>query len=1064
MRAQRRLLTVLLLFLGPVVLAESPGSSTSSPATPPTPPPVAEKAQTAEKPPAPAADKGAPAPPAVAKPAQAAAPAPAAAPGAPKSKSKTKSTVPAAPKPAEGAGATSSGVIDVAQWNDRTTPRKTLETFFFAIAGYDRQPLLISNAIECLDLSGLDPRMVERDAALLAHQLETILSRMSIPLYSLPDAPEGERIVVEEISGMPISLARQPDGLWKFDSETVGLIGRMRSPAARAQREADEARAKLAEGRTDPATTVRTFAGAAMGRHDFAAAARCLDLRDVPPKLRATEGADAARKLAFVMQRLAYLFTQEIPSSPDGYRYAWHSNHRGRIVLERIRLPEGQDAWLFNRGTLRNLDALVESLRGKSPDPRYALLGLGVGEEVLASSRAGRKPPPEVPEGLVSPRKALQTFIEAADSLEFDDEQADDLLGCMDLSALSPADAAGLGPRLGAKLEAVLRRLNVDLLAVPDTWEADPQVIGRDTEWQVTLSRGKDGAWRFDRETIARVSDMFDRLTPEQKTARERRSSFHSARQTMRTLLQAVNAADLDLASRCLDLEGIPPAAREELGSVLAYKLKYVLDRIGRVVLEEIPDEPDGPRYYFYRGPMGRIDLVRQDGDSRKGDWQFSRETVTRIESMFRNGVARRVAAGLDPGRANRVIPSFEMAPSLWIRCMLPGWLRHTVLGLDLYQWAGLAVALSLSGAASWVALRVAERLACGLLHLVKVDIARSVVAPKLRPLSLQPGLWSLYLLVRLLDLPAAVVAAAIPTVKVVWVALIGWTVLRLVDLVMVLYARSERLVDRRNLSDMIVPTAANGLKLLTVLAAVSGQVYLVGSAESLTRLLAGLGLVGLAASLAAQDTLKNFFGTLLLIGEHPFRIGDFVVIQEKEGTVESVGFRSTRLRTPEDSLLTIPNSVMAAALIDNRGARTCRRYRTMISLAYDTPTERMEALRDALRAFAASHPKVKADKIEIHLAALANSSVDMLLQVYFIVTTYGEEMACRDEFNREVLRLAAKLNVEIAFPTHTVQFAAGTAHDVPPPPKLYARDRAEHWHRAGGGHEGVDEPGGSRS
>ena len=102
-----------------------------------------------------------------------------------------------------------------------------------------------------------------------------------------------------------------------------------------------------------------------------------------------------------------------------------------------------------------------------------------------------------------------------------------------------------------------------------------------------------------------------------------------------------------------------------------------------------------------------------------------------------------------------------------------------------------------------------------------------------------------------------------------------GWTAFRLIDLGMILYARSERLHDRRNLSDMIVPTAANGLKLAVVVVAVSCQVYLIGSGETLTQLLAGLGLVGLAASLAAQDTLKNFFGTLLLIGEHPFRIGD---------------------------------------------------------------------------------------------------------------------------------------------------------------------------------------------
>ena len=88
------------------------------------------------------------------------------------------------------------------------------------------------------------------------------------------------------------------------------------------------------------------------------------------------------------------------------------------------------------------------------------------------------------------------------------------------------------------------------------------------------------------------------------------------------------------------------------------------------------------------------------------------------------------------------------------------------------------------------------------------------LVAPKLRPLAFQLGLWCLYLQLRLLDLPAAVVGVTIPAVKVVWIGLMAWTAFRLIDLGMILYARSERLHDRRSLSDMIVPTAANGLKL----------------------------------------------------------------------------------------------------------------------------------------------------------------------------------------------------------------------------------------------------------
>lgn len=944
---------------------------------------------------------------------------------------------------------------DVGRWNLRTTPRKTLETFYFAISGYDRAPGLIANAIDCLDLTGLDPAMRERDAALLAHQLEFILSRQDIPLYSVPDRPEGDRVVLDELEGLPLVLARQADGLWRFDAATVGSIGRMRKLSARGQREAQEARARLAEGRTDPATTLRSFAGAAMGRRDFALAARCLDLRDVPPKLRVAEGPALARKLAFVMQRCAFPFAQEVPSDPDGFRYVWHSNHRGRILLERVRLPEGQDAWLFSRGTLRNLDALVEGFRARPVDPRYALLGAVIGEDVLAAGKPARVPPPAgVPPELGSPRRALRTFLQSMDELEFDGECAKVLLTCLDLGGLPADDRAGVGLRLAAKLEAILPRLRVDLLSLPDTWEADPLLLGRDTEWQVTLARGADGAWRFDRETVARVPDLFERLTPAEKTARQRRSSFHSAQQAMRTLLHAANAGDLDLAARCLDLDGIPAGARDELGPVLAYKLKFVLARIGRVALEEIPDEADGPRFAYHRGPLGRIVLARRDGAARRGDWQFSRETVARIEAMFRAAVDRPVAPVLGRAKGLHAAPSPRLVPALWLHSQLPPWLRKPVLGLDLYQWIGLAVALAVGWAASWLGLWVAARLACRLLRRGRIEIERTIVASKLRPLAYQLGLWCLYLQLRLLDLPAAALGVTIPAMKVAWIGLMGWTALRLIDLGLILYARSDRLHDHRNLSDMIVPTAANVLKLAVAVVAVSGQVYLIGSGETLTQLLAGLGLIGLAASLAAQDTLKNFFGTLLLISEHPFRIGDYVEIQGAEGLVESVGFRSTRLRTFEDSLLTIPNSVMAAALIDNRGKRTCRRFRTVVALAYGTPADRLVALRDALRAFAAAHPRVLREKVDIHIVDLGPSSVELLVQIYFRVATYTAELSCRDEFSREILRQAGRLGVELAFPTRTIHLAGTGAagHEVPPPPKLLGRERRE-VHRLGNPH-----------
>src|SRR5262249_61609804 len=110
---------------------------------------------------------------------------------------------------------------------------------------------------------------------------------------------------------------------------------------------------------------------------------------------------------------------------------------------------------------------------------------------------------------------------------------------------------------------------------------------------------------------------------------------------------------------------------------------------------------------------------------------------------------------------------------------------------------------------------------------------------------------------------------------------------------------------------------------------------------------LTGRGVAGLAASLAAQDAMKSYFGTLLLIGERAFKIGDRILVGGKEGVVEQVGFRSTRLRTAEDSLLTVPNSVIAAAPIENMGAPSHRRFSSTPLAAPDTALVSLLRFRD---------------------------------------------------------------------------------------------------------------------
>jgi MscS family membrane protein len=220
----------------------------------------------------------------------------------------------------------------------------------------------------------------------------------------------------------------------------------------------------------------------------------------------------------------------------------------------------------------------------------------------------------------------------------------------------------------------------------------------------------------------------------------------------------------------------------------------------------------------------------------------------------------------------------------------------------------------------------------------------------------------------------------------------------------------SELLRPHRSLSDMVVPVAMRTLKGIILLLVTVYVVYQVGEGDSLNRFLTGLGLAGLAVSLAAQDALKSFFSTLLLIGERSFKIGDTITVGNLEGEVEQVGFRATRLRTADGSLLTIPNATIASTPIDNRSTKAFSRCKASLLVNYDTAPERILALRDRIRAFLLQHPKVRQDKVDVSVNRLTDKGVEVTLDLYLAEVNPNSEQDLKEEINCEVLRLCGSL------------------------------------------------------
>jgi len=196
-------------------------------------------------------------------------------------------------------------------------------------------------------------------------------------------------------------------------------------------------------------------------------------------------------------------------------------------------------------------------------------------------------------------------------------------------------------------------------------------------------------------------------------------------------------------------------------------------------------------------------------------------------------------------------------------------------------------------------------------------------------------------------------------------------------------------------------------------------------SDKPVTSLLAGLGVGGLAVALAAQETIKNFFGSLVILGDKPFLIGDRVVVDGNDGVVETVGFRSTRIRTLDGHLVTLPNGELANKTIVNITRRPFIRRVLNVTVPYDTPPANVDEacaiLKELLRA-----PEVNdlTTPPRVFFSDFNAASLNLQAIYWYRPADYWAYMAFSEQFNRELLRRFAAAGIEFAFPTQTLYLA----------------------------------------
>lgn len=222
-------------------------------------------------------------------------------------------------------------------------------------------------------------------------------------------------------------------------------------------------------------------------------------------------------------------------------------------------------------------------------------------------------------------------------------------------------------------------------------------------------------------------------------------------------------------------------------------------------------------------------------------------------------------------------------------------------------------------------------------------------------------------------------------------------------------------------MDDYLAPMAVKTAKIFVVILGV--LIVLQNFGVNVMSLLAGLGLGGLALALAAQDAAANLIGSVMILLDRPFSIGDAVKVNDVEGNIESIGFRSTRIRTFYNSLVTIPNSTMAKEKIDNMGVRPYRRVRQVLGIHYDTPPELIEQFCMRVKYLISQEPAVAQDTILVAFNGFADSTLNVLVNFHLAVFNPHEEFGRQQKIFCEILEAAKEMGVVFAYPTQTVYY-----------------------------------------
>ncbi len=433
----------------------------------------------------------------------------------------------------------------------------------------------------------------------------------------------------------------------------------------------------------------------------------------------------------------------------------------------------------------------------------------------------------------------------------------------------------------------------------------------------------------------------------------------------------------------------------------MAENLKSILDAKGLyITLSNIPkndnfvDSLSGNNVYSLTKFLPAITLEKYDNS-----WYYSKSLDSEIPRIFKT-----------------TFPAW----SLEFINSIPESLKIRVLSISLWKIIGFFLILLFS----YIAFKIFEKL-IDLLMEKSIWNKLSIEAhhlPKLHKLAKYFGItFFLFVIKKLLPLLMLEINVSKPVFIIINIATtiaFLMALLKIVDIA-ALYMKKIAATTASKTDDQLMPILSKSVKVFLIIVGIVRILYLLD--VNVTALIAGLSIGGLALALAAQDTVKNLIGSVMIFFDKPFLVGDYISAMDFEGTVEEVGFRSSRIRRTDTSLITVPNGSLTNASMVNFGIRKFRIFETTLGFTYNSNPEDIKAFITDLRDFLSTYDKIQKEVFFVNLRNLSSSSIDVFFRVFLDAGTFKDELIIREELIYILMQKAKGHHLSFAFPSTSI-------------------------------------------